>query len=110
MVFCVVFNHRAERQSAVIALSGMVIWYLASPRSAWRTALFAIVYLLVALSGSSLTPDAIKHIIGPQIRFSMPLTILWLVMLGQLALMRNNRRPIAAPAGPAPAAAATEAG
>jgi len=32
MVFCVVFNHRAERQSAVIALSGMVIWYLASPR------------------------------------------------------------------------------
>src|SRR5439155_5649163 len=110
MVFCVVFNHRAERQSAVIALSGMVIWYLASPRSAWRTALFAIVYLLVALSGSSLTPDAIKHIIGPQIRFSMPLTILWLVMLRQLALMRNNRRPIAAPAGPAPAAAATEAG
>ena len=31
MVFCVVFNHRAERQSALIALCGMVIWYLASP-------------------------------------------------------------------------------
>ena len=97
MVFCVVFNHRAERQSAVIALSGMVIWYLASPppRAAWRTALFAIVYFLVAVSGTEIVPDAIKHILAPQTRFSIPLTILWLVMLGELALVRNDRRPIA---------------
>jgi len=95
MVFCVVFNHRAERQSAVIALCGMVIWYLASPRSAWRTALFAIVYFLVALTGSSLMPDAIKQITASQIRFSIPLTILWLVMLGELALVRDGGPSIA---------------
>jgi hypothetical protein len=97
MVFCVVFNHRAERQSAVIALSGMVIWYLASPRpqAAWRTALFAIVYFLVAVSGTDLMPDAIKHILAPQTRFSIPLTILWLVMLSELALGRNDRPPTA---------------
>jgi hypothetical protein len=112
MVFCVVFNHRAERQSAVIALCGMVIWYLAwvspspsssqssssslpSPRSASRTALFAIVYILVAMSGTELVPDAIKHILVPQARFSIPLTILWLVMLGELAIVRNDRPPIA---------------
>jgi hypothetical protein len=96
MVFCVVFNHRAERQSAVIALSGMVIWYLAcpSPRAAWRTALFAIVYFLVALTGSELVPDAVKHILASPTRFSIPLTILWLVMLGELVLVRNDRRPI----------------
>jgi len=96
MVFCVVFNHRAERQSAVIALSGMVIWYLASPspRAVWRTALFAIVYFLVAVSGSELVPDAIKHILASPTRFSIPLTILWLVMLGELVLARNGRRPI----------------
>src|SRR5258706_996933 len=92
MVFCVVFNHRAERQSAVIALSGMVIWYLASPRprEAWRTALFAIAYLLVALSGTDLVPNAIKTVLPPETRFSIPLTILWLVMLGELALVRND--------------------
>jgi len=65
MVFCVVFNHRAERQSAVIAVCGMVIWYLAapSPRSVWRTVFFAIVYFLVTLAGTELVPDAIKHIL-----------------------------------------------
>jgi Glycosyltransferase family 87 len=97
MVFCVVFNHRAERQSAVIALSGMVIWYIASPRprAAWRTALFATVYLLVAMSGTDLMPHAIKQILASEFRFSIPLTMLWLVMAGELALARNDRRPLA---------------
>lgn len=97
MVFCVVFNHRAEPQSAVIALSGMIIWYIVSrrPRAPWRTALFAIVYFLVAMSGTEIVPKAIKHVITPQTRFSIPLTILWLVMLGELALVRNDRPPMA---------------
>ena len=80
----------------MIALSGMVIWYLAcpSPRAVWRTALFAIVYFLVAVTGSDLVPDAVKHILVSPTRFSIPLTILWLVMLGELVLARNDRRPI----------------
>lgn len=93
MVFCVVFNHRAERQSAVIALCGMVIWYLASPspRAAWQSALFTIVYFLVAVSGTELVPKSIKHVLSPQARFSIPLTFLWLVMLGELTLTRSDR-------------------
>ena len=91
LVFCVVFNHRAERQSAVIALTGMITWYLASPRSTWRTWLFAIVYLLAAVTGSAVVPDAIKQLLTSEIRFTIPLTILWLVMLGELTLRRNDR-------------------
>jgi hypothetical protein len=91
MVFCVVFNHRAERQSAVIAVSGMVIWFLASPRSTWRTSLFAIVYFLVVVSGTEIVPHAIKQILVPPVRLSIPLTTLWLVMLCELAWPRNDR-------------------
>ena len=94
MVFCVVFNHRAERQSAVIAISGMVIWYLASPRAAWRTSLFVIVYALVSLSGAGFIPGSIKRVLVHQVRFPIPLTVLWLAMLGQLAVARNAMRAI----------------
>src|SRR5438045_6406645 len=95
LVFCVVFNHRAERQSAVIALCGMVIWLLASPRSAWRTALFAVVYFLVGLTGATLMPDAIKRLLAPEVRFSIPLTILWTVMLFDLVIVRKTGSAIA---------------
>lgn len=91
LVFCVVFNHRAERQSSVIALSGMVIWYLTVPRSTWRTALFAIIYFLVAVSGSDLVPDSIKRMLPVPVRFPIPLTVLWLVLLGELVVVRPRR-------------------
>ena len=91
LVFCVVFNHRAERQSAVIALAGMVIWHLASSRRAWRTALFVVVYSLVAVTGSDLVPGAIKGALVAPVRFTIPLIVLWLVMLGDLILGRARR-------------------
>ena len=94
-VFCVAFNHRAERQSVVIAMCGMVIWYLASPRAPWRSALFVIVYLLVVVTGTDVVPGAMKHILGPDVRLPLPLTILWLVMLGELAVVRSDRQAIA---------------
>jgi hypothetical protein len=92
MVFCVIFNHRAERQSAVIAISGLVIWYLASPRAAWRTSLFVIVFALVSLTGTGFIPGVIKRILIHQVRFPIPLTVLWLAMLGDLARARVVRR------------------
>jgi hypothetical protein len=95
LVFCVIFNHRAERQSAVIAISGLVIWYLASPRAAWRTSLFVIVYALVSLSGSGFVPSAIKRMLVHQARFPIPLTVLWLAMLGDLVRARGERRATA---------------
>jgi hypothetical protein len=97
MVFCVLFNHRAERQSAVIAISGMVIWYLASPppREAWRTALFVVVFALVSLTGTGFIPGSIKRILVHQVRFPIPLTVLWLTMLGDLSIARSARRAIA---------------
>ena len=91
LLFCVVFNHRAERQAAVIAVCGMVIWYLSSPRAVWKMILFAIAYAMVTLSGSELVPAAIKGVLSPEVRFTIPLTIVWLVAVGEFAFTRNDR-------------------
>lgn len=90
LVFCVVFNHRAERQSAVIAISGMVIWLLSRPRTKWRVALFTIIYVLVSVTGTAIVPDAIKRLLTPEIRFTIPLTAGWLAILGELVFVRND--------------------
>jgi hypothetical protein len=94
LVFCVLFNHRAERQSMVIAICGVVIWYLASPRGKWRTALFVVVYFLVALTGTVFLPAAIRRMLVHQVRYPIPLTIAWLTMLSDLALARVRRQRV----------------
>jgi hypothetical protein len=91
MVFCVVFNHRAERQSAVIAVCGMVIWFLAAPRTMWRSALFAVAYCLVIVSGSEIVPHVIKQVLPAEVRFAIPLTLFWLVMLVELTVWSDGR-------------------
>jgi hypothetical protein len=91
LVFCVLFNHRSERQSAVIAVSGMIIWYLAAERAAWRSGLLALVFALVVLVGSDAMPDAIKRSLSPDFRFPMPLTVLWLAVLFDLARPIRSR-------------------
>jgi hypothetical protein len=95
LVFCVVFNHRAERQSAVIAVSGLVIWFLVRPRAVWRTTLFAIVYLLVDVTGADFVPATIKHALSPELRFTIPLTVAWLAIFGELVFAGDNRRLVA---------------
>jgi hypothetical protein len=42
LVYAVIFNHRAERSSFVIATAGIVAWYLSSPRTALRTAILVL--------------------------------------------------------------------
>jgi hypothetical protein len=90
LVFCVLFNHRSERQSSVIAVSGLVIWILAAPRASWRTTLFVVAYSLVTLIGADLTPHIIKRALSPAARFAIPLTVAWLVMLRDLVTTRRS--------------------
>ena len=84
LIFCVLFNHRSERQSSVIAMSGLIIWILSAPRTRWRTALFVAVYSLVTLIGADVTPQVIKRALSPAARFAIPLTIGWLAILWDL--------------------------
>ncbi|MEO8909438.1 MAG: glycosyltransferase family 87 protein [Gemmatimonadaceae bacterium] len=91
LVFCVLFNHRAERQAAVIAVSGMAIWFLASAPVWWRVLVLAVVFALVSVVGADVVPGTIKAALPAHARFPIPLTILWLVMLTDL-LSSSSRR------------------
>jgi hypothetical protein len=92
LVFCVLFNHRSERQSGVIAISGLVIWILAAPRAQWRTVVFVLVYSLVTVIGADVTPQIIKQALSSPARFAIPLTFAWLVMVQDL--VRNGRADV----------------
>jgi hypothetical protein len=58
MLFVVLFNHQAERQSMVIAAAGCALWLASRPASAPRLACYA-----VALTGISVVPYAALWIV-----------------------------------------------
>jgi hypothetical protein len=97
LVFSVLFNHRSEHQSAVIAVTGMVIWVLVAPRAGWRTIIFAIAFSLVCLTGGELTPHFIKQALTEDLRFTAPLALVWLAIVADLLRPALAREELAEP-------------
>lgn len=54
LVYVVIFNHKAERSSFVIAVAGVVIWWATGARTLWRTLL-----MLLSLVGLKAVPCAL---------------------------------------------------
>jgi hypothetical protein len=63
LVYVVIFNHKAERSSFILAATGIVIWWVTGPRTLWRTAL-----MLLSIVG-------LKEV---------PCVLAWIAMQGEL--------------------------
>ena len=92
LVFCVLFNHQAESPSYSIAMMGAAIWYAASERTGWRTALLVACVAIVNLGSTDLMPRALyKAYYVPYLLKTVPLIPLWIVMQLELHGFIANR-------------------
>jgi len=97
LMYVVLFNHRAEAPSYVIAMTGVGIWYVTSDRSPTRTALVLIAVGVVSLASSELVPHAIRRDVVERYAFkTAPVLAIWLVL--QVELLLRIRRAGARPA------------
>lgn len=90
LLFSVLFNHRAETPSYVIALAGIGIWFAAGPRSRLHVAALVLALLLATVGTSDLTPKAVREeFLEPWRIKVVPLIIAWIVM--QVELLKFRR-------------------
>ena len=87
LVYCVIFNHKAEQPSFVIAIVGVAIWFALSPRERIRQVLTAASFLatipmLVTVAAPGLIASSMT---GPLLLTSASCTLTWLAM--QTALL-----------------------
>jgi hypothetical protein len=92
LVYMVIFNHRSESPSFVIAVTGIAIWYVTSPRAWLHSAVMALTILVVSVSSTDLTPSYIKHEIVLQYRLkTVPCLLAWLIMQAELLKLVSRR-------------------
>ena len=111
LMFCVLFNHKAESPSFVVAAAGVAIWFVVSSRDRLNWTAFALFLIGTVLSASDAMPEALQENFFEPYRIkTIPVLIVWI--LTQFALWmessaprRNGSAPHPAP-GSAPAAAA----
>lgn len=86
LVFCLIFNHKAESPTFVIAITGAAIWFATIPRpSRWEWALLAFVVLFTILASSDVMPRTIQRDFFDRYRFkTVPMIVLWIELQRRL--------------------------
>jgi hypothetical protein len=98
LMFCVLFNHKAESPSFVIAVAGIAIWFAVSPRGRFDWIVLATVIVGTVLSSSDLMPVAIQqNVFDPYRLKTVPVCFVWVVVQRELWRFRREHRTASAP-------------
>jgi hypothetical protein len=84
LVYVLLFNHQAESPTFIIAMTGIVAWYLTARRRWYHHAVMAAAWLLVSLFSEILPASALIACCRPWHYKTVPVLIAWLVMLWEL--------------------------
>ena len=90
LVYMVIFNHQSESPSFVIAVTGIAIWFVTTPRSWWHTTILVLTIIVVSISSTDITPKSWQQHFFVRYRLkTIPCTIAWLTMIWELLAFRR---------------------
>lgn len=91
LIWSVIFNHKAESPTFIIAMCGVALWYCASPQRRTEQVVLALTFALVSLSPTDLFPRFVRqHWVMPYVLKAVPCIGLWGWLSWQLLKGRNT--------------------
>jgi hypothetical protein len=80
LIFCLIFNHKAESPAFVIGVAGAAIWFASLERhTRWEWALFGLIVLFTILASSDAMPRVLQREVFDPYRLKVvPLIVLWI--------------------------------
>lgn len=92
LIWVIIFNHKAESSTYIIAVAGVAIWYYTRPRTPWRTAVLMLVFIFTSLGTTDIFPPYVRnHFMYPYSIKAVPCIIAWFVVFMELMLLKRDR-------------------
>ncbi|MGQ9618424.1 MAG: glycosyltransferase family 87 protein [Candidatus Aminicenantia bacterium] len=94
LIWSVIFNHKAESPTFIIATSGVALWYFLRERKKIEDKILLIFYFLfTSISSTDLTPLWVKeNLIKPYFLKALPSIVLWLRIQLELVFLKYENR------------------
>lgn len=78
LIWVIIFNHRAESPTFVIAMAGVSLWFIGSDKSMINKVLFILAFIFVSLSPTDIFPRFIrKEFVDPYVLKAVPCIFIW---------------------------------
>lgn len=96
LVYVTVFNYGAESPSYVIAMTGVVVWWVTGPRRSYQNVLFLLAFALSSLVHDFVPASWRAEWLNPSRARVWPVTATWVAMLIEMLWWRVSAPPVAA--------------
>jgi hypothetical protein len=96
LIWVIIFNHRAESPTFIIAISGVVIWYFSQAPSKENLTLLVLAIIFTELAPTDIFPRFIrKNYFEPYVVKAVPCIIIWTKLIYDMLLARyTTRNPV----------------
>jgi hypothetical protein len=95
MIWTVIFNHKAESPTFIIAMAGVGLWYFQQESNPWRLALLIFALVMVSISPTDLVPAAWKNSwIKEGVWKAFPCIIIWIFASFELLFRKESKSNI----------------
>ena len=97
LIWVVIFNHKAESPTFVIALCGVALWYLNEAEPAfWKKILLWTAFALASLSPTDIFPrDLREQVVQPYVLKAVPCILIWILISIRLLQPLVKQQPTA---------------
>ncbi len=93
LIWVVIFNHKAESPTFIIAMAGVGIWYYARPKTTWRTVTIVLAFIFTSLSTTDVFPPFLRNgFVYPYTIKAVPCIIIWFVVFAEIMLMKRDEQ------------------
>jgi hypothetical protein len=91
LIWLVIFNHKAESPTFIIAMTGVALWFVQSEKSSLNIILFVTAFVLTTLSPTDIFPGYVrKEFIQPYVLKAVPCILIWMKLIYDLILLRKE--------------------
>jgi len=91
LIWIVIFNHKAESPTFIIAMAGVSLWFVASPKNYVNVGLFVLAFLFTSLSPTDIFPRFIRvEYVNPYCLKVLPCILIWLKIIYDLITFKEK--------------------
>ena len=91
LIWMVIFNHKAESPTFIIATAGIFIWFFSTGKSLLNLVLLCFVVVFTSLSNTDLFPPSIReNLFEPYAIKVVPCIMVWMKILSDLLYKKNQ--------------------
>ncbi len=94
LIWIVIFNHKAESPSFIIAMTGVALWFVQSQKNTLNIILFVSAFILTTLSPTDIFPKYLREeFLEPLVLKTLPCILIWIKIIYDILILKKENYP-----------------